>query len=56
MPRRPSIALALAVAIAALTACADPTAPSPRTNSVDVRHSGYVLASGRDDSTSTRGR
>ena len=62
MPRRPSLvpalALVLALASAALTACANPTAPTPRsTSSVDVRHSGYVVATGREeDSTSTSSR
>ena len=61
MPRRPSLvpalALVLALATAALTACANPTAPTPpSTSSVQVRYSGYVIVTGKDgdaDSTSS---
>lgn len=56
MPRRPSLvpALALVLATAALTACADPTAPTPSSSSsADLRHSGYAIAT-KVDSTSTR--
>jgi hypothetical protein len=55
MPRRPSLALALLLAAAALTACADPTAPKARSSSAAVRHSGYLVICGDKDSTNTGG-
>jgi hypothetical protein len=54
MPR-PSLALALALAAVALTACADPTAPNPRSATVGVRHSGYAVSCGAKDSSNTDG-
>ena len=54
MPRRP-LALALAVVATALTACADPTAPTPRSETAGVRHSGYVVICGAKDSTTAGG-
>ena len=53
MPR-PSLALALAVVATVLTACADPTAPTPRSTSVGVRHAGYLVSCGDKDSTSAQ--
>ena len=50
MPR-PSL-VAIALAAAALTACADPTAPTDRSTTVQARKSGYVVTCGAKDSTS----
>lgn len=52
--RRSPLAFVLAlVAVAALTACSDPTAPDPTSPSVEVRKSGYVVTCGAKDSTNS---
>lgn len=54
MPRT-KLALALALAAVGLTACADPTAPTSRSATAGVRHSGYVVICGAKDSTNADG-
>ena len=46
------LTLAAAVASAAMTACADPTAPK---NELTTRKSGYVVTCGDKDTTNTGG-
>ena len=47
--------LVLVLATAALSACADPTAPTSRSATAGVRHSGYMVSCGDKDSTSAGG-
>ena len=54
--RRSMLALVLAVAATAvMSACSNPTAPTS-TSTVGVRHSGYIVASSRSDSTDSNGQ
>ena len=52
--RRSMLVLVLATA-AALSACADPTAPTSRSATAGVRHSGYMVSCGDKDSTNAGG-